>query len=105
MKKVRAALEAKKGEDIAILDVQSLSNVTDYYVIATGNNGPHLKALAAEVEHVMEAEGRRCFRRAGAAESQWIVVDYIDFVVHIFSHDTREFYGLERLWNDAVRVQ
>jgi ribosome-associated protein len=104
LKKARAALEAKKGENIAILDVQKLSNVTDYYVIVTGNNGPHLKALAAEVDRVMEAEGRKCFRRAGTAESQWIVADYIDFVVHIFSHDSREFYGLEQLWNDAVKI-
>ena len=104
MKKARTALEAKKGENITILDVQKLSNVTDYYVIVTGNNGPHLKALAAEVERVMEEDGRRCFRRAGTSESQWIVADYIDFVVHVFSHDSREFYGLERLWNDAVKV-
>ena len=105
MKKARTALEAKKGENITILDVQKLSNVTDYYVIVTGNNGPHLKALAAEVERAMEEDGRKCFRRAGTSESQWIVADYIDFVVHIFSHDSREFYGLERLWNDAVKIQ
>jgi ribosome-associated protein len=105
VKKARAALEEKKGEDIVLLDVQKLSSVTDYYVIATGNNGPHLKALAAEVDRVLEAEGRTCFRRAGKAESKWIVVDYVDFVVHLFLKDAREYYGLEQLWNDAERVK
>ena len=79
-------------------------NASSFSFIVTGNNGPHLKALAVELERVMEDEGRKCFRRAGTAESQWIVADYIDFVVHIFSHDSREFYGLERLWSDAVKI-
>ena len=105
MKKARAALEAKKGEDIVLLDVQKLSSVTDYYLIVTGNNGPHLKALAVEVDNALESEGRRCYRRAGKEESKWIVVDYVDFVVHIFAQDSREYYGLEQLWNDAERVK
>ena len=94
-----------KGEDVVILDVHGLSSVTDYYLIATGNSSPHLKALATEVENAMESAGRTCYRRAGKPESQWVVADYLDFVVHIFTSETRGHYALERLWNDARVVE
>jgi ribosome-associated protein len=103
--KAREALAAKKGEDLAVLDVRDLSNVTDYYLIVTGNNSPHLKALATEVERTLKDVGSNCYRRAGSTESKWIVCDYIDFVVHIFSAEMRAYYALERLWNDAKRVE
>jgi ribosome-associated protein len=86
---------------VVILDVRGLSSVTDYYLLATGNSSPHLKALAGEVQDAMEAEGRTCYRRAGKPESHWIVADYLDFVVHLFTPDTRAHYALEKLWNDA----
>ena len=75
--------------------------MTDYYLIVTGNSAPHLKALVTEVEKSLAVEGVRCFRRAGTPDSGWIVADYLDFVVHIFTQDLREHYQLERLWNDA----
>lgn len=87
-----------------ILDVRGLSTVTDYYLIATGNSAPHLKALATEVDQAMEAGGTSRYRQAGKPESAWIVADYIDFVVHLFLADQRTYYDLERLWNDARRI-
>lgn len=90
---------------MVILDVHGLSSVTDYYLVATGNSSPHLKALATEVEEAMEALGRSCYRRAGKPESHWIVADYLDFVVHIFTPDMRSHYALERLWGDAREVK
>lgn len=95
---------AKKAEDVVILDVRGLSSVTDYYLVATGTSSPHLKALVVETERALEAAGRRCYRRAGTPESQWIVADYVDLVVHIFAPDPRAYYALERLWNDAREV-
>lgn len=103
-KKAKKALLSKKGEEVVILDVRGLSSITDYYVIATGNNPPHIKALASELEHVLAQEGARRYRQNGTAESQWIVVDYLDAVVHVFSPQTRSYYALERLWGDAKRV-
>jgi ribosome-associated protein len=100
----RQALLAKKGEDIRILDVRGLSTLTDYYVVVTGNSAPHLKALLGEVERVLLDQGLRCYRRAGTAESHWMVADYFDFVVHVLSPDMRARYAFEQLWRDAQVV-
>ncbi|MCZ7591514.1 MAG: ribosome silencing factor [Kiritimatiellae bacterium] len=101
----REALLAKKGEQVVLLDVTGLSTVTDYYLIATGNSAPHLKALTNEVEKALGAHGIKCFRRAGEPGSGWIVADYLDFVVHIFTEDLRGYYQIERLWNDAKVIE
>ncbi len=100
---VREALSAKKGADILALDVRGLSSVTDFYVLATGHNLPHLKALAQAVDECMGKSGVRCYRLAGDAQSQWLVADYLDVVVHIFSDELRRYYALEDLWKDAPR--
>ena len=88
-----------------ILDVRGLSTVTDYYLVVTASNTPHLRALAGEIETALEKEGSRCYRVAGAPESEWVVVDYFDAVIHLFTQQTREYYALEQLWNDAKRVE
>lgn len=87
-----------------MLDVRGLSSVTDYYVLATGNSSPHLKALVTEVSLTLKKAGLACHRQAGTPESQWMCADCFDFVVHVFSHRSREFYALESLWKDAPRV-
>jgi len=96
---------SKKGEDVVILDVRGLSTVTDYYLLATANSKPHLKAIAAEIERELEKENVRCYRIAGSPDSEWVVADYFDAMIHIFTPKTREYYALERLWNDAKRVE
>ena len=78
--------------------------MTDYYLLANGLNPPHLKALADELEKALARVGIRCFRRAGTPESGWVVADYLDAVVHIFSSHVRAYYALERLWGDAPRI-
>ena len=87
-----------------MLDVRDLSSVTDYYLICTGTSIPHLKALSEEVDVTLKHEGSPCFKRSGTPDSGWIVIDYVDVVVHVFSSETREYYDLERLWKDAVRL-
>lgn len=87
-----------------ILDVRELSSVTDYYLVATGNNTPHLRALGQELEKSLGELGAKRYRQAGTPESEWIVADYLDVVIHLFTPRTREYYELERLWADAKRV-
>jgi len=87
------------------MDVRGLSSVTDYYVIATASNKPQLKALSGAIEESLENEGVRAYRVGGSPESEWVVVDYFDAVIHLFTANTREYYALEQLWSDAKRVE
>ena len=104
-RKVKSALLSKKGDDVLILDVRKISDVTDFYVIATGKNPPHLRALADIADFEMRNAGAKCFRRSGTPESQWIVTDFFEIVVHVFSENARSYYALERLWSDAPRIE
>jgi len=106
VEQVRAVLDAKKGEDIAVLHVADVSSVTDYMILCTGLNTPHLRALSDEVVKQLRRldPPRTCHRRAGSVESQWFVLDYIDFVVHLFTPATRAYYAIEKLWKDAPVV-
>lgn len=100
-----AALDEKKGIDPLVLDVSELSNVTDYYVMVTGNSPPHVKALSEELHRSLKQQGLRTHRQSGTPDSGWVVMDYVDVVVHIFSPDARAYYALEELWSDARRVE
>jgi ribosome-associated protein len=101
----REALIDKKGLDVVLMDVRELSSVTDYYVIATGTSAPHLKALFQHLQGILKEKGVSCFRKSGTPESEWLIADYVDLVVHLFSETTREYYGLEQLWSDARKVE
>ncbi len=85
--------------------MRELSGVTDFFVIVTAANSPHIKALADDLERHLKKEGVKAHRHAGTPESQWMVADYFDVVVHLFTQDLRDRYSLERLWNDAPRVE
>ena len=100
----RAIADAKKAEDIIILDVRKISAVADYLLICTGNSEPHLKAIADEIARRLRDQGIRPLGRDGFPASRWIVMDYNDLLVHIFHPDLRERYALEQLWGDAKRV-
>ena len=100
----RKALLDKKGVNPILLDVRQVSSVADYYLIATGNSAPHLKAMAEELNHQLRSAGADRKRRAGEANSGWVVVDHHSVVVHLFLPHTREYYALEELWSDAPRV-
>lgn len=92
------ALEERKGTDIKVYDVRGKSQLADCFVVATGAAAPHLKALIAETQAAMKALGVASYRTSGDPESGWIVVDYIDIVVHVFSPEARAYYALEKLW-------
>lgn len=87
-----------------LLDVRDLSSVTDYYLICTGTSAPHVKALSEDVDVTLKHEGSPCFKRSGTPDSGWMVIDHVDVVIHVFSPEMREYYDLERLWKDAVRL-
>lgn len=100
---IRTALLDKKGEDIAILHVAGLSSVTDYMVLCTGRNIHHLSAMADElVNRLRHATPSRVpHQRASARQTEWVVLDYLDIVVHLFTPALRSYYALEQLWKDA----
>ncbi len=98
------ALSEKKGLDILLLDVADLLAITDVFVIVTGTSRPHVQTLAEFVEEKLKGVGRRPLREEGRAEAEWVLLDFGDFVLHVFQPEQRDYYGLERLWSDAPTV-
>jgi len=100
------AAAAKQASDSVILDVRELIVITDYFVIASGSSDRQVRTLVEEIEKgVRERLGVRPVRREGEDGWQWVLLDYVDVVVHVFSEEQREYYDLERLWRDAPRVE
>ncbi len=97
-------LNEKKASDIEILDIRGLTIVADYFVIATGGSNLQVQALANALIDKAAEEGERPLRVEGLREGAWVLLDFGSVVVHVFKKDIREFYGLERLWGDAERV-
>jgi len=100
----KAALEDKKALDVKAYDVRGLSGFADAFVVATGTAAPHLKALAAGVQAAMKGRGVESYRTSGDPASGWIVVDYVDVVLHVFSPEARAYYALEKLWAGAKQL-
>ena len=99
------AASAKGGDDTVIIEVGAVLAITDAFVITSGRNSRQVKTIAEEVEARLKAEDDiRPLRVEGLGDSQWILLDYGDLVIHVFLDETREFYDLERLWSDAPRV-
>lgn len=100
------AVEAKKGDDVAILEMDRSSGAfTDYFVVCSGTNPRQIQAIADEVEKQLGGAGVRPNSLEGYNQAEWVLMDYVDFVVHIFSERARRFYDLERLWKSAHRLQ
>lgn len=97
------ALDEKKAVNIEVLKISSLTVVADYFIIAGGTSSTHIRALADEVEYKLSLEGIMPRQTEGRATG-WILLDYSDIVVHVFSAEQREYYKLEKLWADAERV-
>ena len=100
---VRAARD-KKAEAVIVLDLRHAGGFTDYFVICTGNNARQINAIADSVREILKTElDERPALTEGVDRSEWILLDYFNFVVHVFSRECRSFYGLERLWGNAER--
>src|SRR5215469_16270893 len=99
------AVADKKGEDLAILEMDRNSGAfTDYFVVCTGTNPRQIQAISDEVERQLSQSGLRPNSIEGYNQAEWVLLDYVDFVVHVFSERARKFYDLERLWKSAVRL-
>ena len=93
---------AKKAEEIRIFDLRTLSNIADYFVICSGTTDVHVKAIYEEIDKQLAQKALHPTHVEGAGLGRWVLLDYIEVVVHIFQPAIREFYGLERLWGDAT---
>jgi ribosome-associated protein len=99
------ACEDKKAEDMSILEMDKDSSAfTDYFIICTGKNPRQIQAIADEVELRLKKAGAPANQVEGYSQADWILIDYVDFVVHVFSEPSRKFYDLERLWKSAKKV-
>lgn len=96
-------MQELKAEDIVLMDLRSVNNaVADFFVICSGNSDTHIDAIAESVDHeVNKTDGQNPWHREGHNNKIWVLLDYVDVVVHVFNHENREFYGLESLWGDA----
>lgn len=92
---------SKKGLDVKILKIKSISNICDYFVIVSGDVDVHVRAIADAIDEGLRLKGVRPWHREGMRSGNWILLDYVDVVVHIFQKSAREFYALEKLWGDA----
>jgi ribosome-associated protein len=100
------ACQDKKATDISILQLDAqASGFTDYFVICSGSNPRQVQAIADDVDQQLSAQGLEPTHREGYTQAEWVLLDYVDFVVHMFSETARKFYDLERLWKTATRVE
>ena len=97
-------ISSKKGLDIQIIEISDISVLADYMVIATGTSSTHVKALADEVEYKLDEAGISVSHIEGYRSNSWILLDYVDVIVNVFSDEAREFYDLDRLWQDGKPV-
>lgn len=99
------ALDQKKAESIRALYVGNVSSITDYLIIATGTSNPHLRALSKTLLETLDKDGQEAVTSGIGDQSGWVVVDAYDFMVHLFTEKTREFFNLEGLWRDGTLVE
>lgn len=99
------ALDQKKAESLRTLYVGDVSSITDYFLIATGTSNPHLKALSQVVVEAIEKSGGDAIVSGAGDQSGWVVVDAFEFMVHIFTEETRSFFNLEGLWKDGTLIE
>ena len=98
------ALDGKKGIDIQVIEISDISVLADYMVIATGSSSTHVKALADEVEYRLDKAGVSVSHIEGYRSNTWILLDYIDVIVNVFDNEARDFYDLDRMWQDGNPV-
>jgi ribosome-associated protein len=100
-----AAAHDKKALDVVVLDLRKGLAFTDFFVISTGANSRQVQAIADAIEEALRKKGLKPALTEGYSRGEWILLDYFDFIVHVFQPAKREFYGLERLWGDAERIE
>ena len=100
-----AAADSKQAQKLVVLDLRKTAGFTDFFLIASGTNTRQVRAIADAVMETLAGEGAKPAHVEGYDRSEWILLDYFDFIVHVFAPETRVFYGLERLWGNADRIE
>ena len=99
------AVDEKKGQNIKVLDLEELTPIADYFILVTGNNSSQISAIQDNVYKKLGENGYKPSRVEGIRNSTWVLMDYNDIIIHIFSPDDREFYNLDHIWKDAKTVE
>ncbi len=102
--RIAALCEEFKATDVTILSLKGVSDMTDFFVIASGSSDTHVRSTAQRVEEELKREGNRVTHSEGLEQGRWVILDYVDVVVHVFHPAMRAYYQLERLWGDAATV-
>jgi len=104
-RRIAAICDEKRAEDLLIMDMRPVCDFTDFFVVATAESLPQMKAIARDVEKALKEERAHQLGRNGLDEGKWVLLDYGDVVLHLFDHETRDFYQLENLWGDAPKIK
>jgi len=103
--KITELIFSKKGFDIKILDLRQLTPIADFFIICSADSDVQVRAIADEIDNRLHNEGIRLWHKEGYKSLNWVLLDYVDVVVHVFKKSVREFYNLERLWGDAPMLE
>lgn len=98
-------LDDKKGRDIKLLHVEDVTSIADYFVVCTATSNTHVKALSGEVEYQLERRGVNAYHIEGRDNNSWVVLDYCNVIVHIFNREARDFYNLDKLYENTTPVE
>ena len=101
---IASVLDAKKGKDVKIIHVEEKTVIAEYFVLCTGNSSTQVKGLVGEVEYQLERRGVKPYNVEGRDNNSWILLDYSNIIVHVFSREAREFYNLDKLYGDSSSV-
>jgi ribosome-associated protein len=104
-KAVETFLDNKKGRDIKVLHVEDVTSIADYFVVCTATSNTHVKALSGEVEYQLERRGVNAYHIEGRDNNSWVVLDYCNVLVHIFNREARDFYNLDKLYENTTAVE
>jgi len=105
VKKITGLIFEKKGTDVKSIEIKKVSTLTDYFVVCSADSDTQVKAIADYIEDKLKDEGIRLWHKEGYRALNWVLLDYVDVVVHVFKKEARLFYNLEKLWGDAPVVQ
>lgn len=104
-KKIANLIFNKKGYDVVIIDLMKIATFSDFFVICSADSDTQVKAITDEIDKSLRDEGIKCWHKEGMTALSWVLMDYVDVVVHIFKKESREFYNIEKLWGDAPTIE
>jgi ribosome-associated protein len=99
--KITELIFSKKGYDVKILDLRNITTIADYFVICTADSDTQVKAIADDIDKSLRDEGIRLWHKEGYQALSWVLLDFVDVIVHVFKKESREYYNIEKLWGDA----